>query len=81
MARILRPAHYFHGLVRKRQLHMARNLHFDLDQGLGDFLTPEGCKLVAVEFQNGLLDRINELIPGNILLVFPTAGYFMITRF
>jgi len=50
--------------VGRRQIHTPRALHFDPEQGLGDFLTPQGCKAVAQEFQNGLLDRINELIHG-----------------
>jgi hypothetical protein len=56
----------------KRQLHTPRQLHFDVEQGLGDFLSPEGCKLVAIDFQNGLLERINELIPGS----FPRTDWY-----
>jgi len=62
--RLWRPLTKTPLLARRRQIHTPRALHFDPEQGLGDFLTPQGCKAVAQEFQNGLLERINELIPG-----------------
>ncbi|KAG8734635.1 hypothetical protein FRC12_018437, partial [Ceratobasidium sp. 428] len=43
-----------------RHLHVRRELEYPLENGLGDFLTPEGLKTVAVEWQEGLLDRLNE---------------------
>jgi Fe-Mn family superoxide dismutase len=66
--RRLRPLLKVQCLGGQRHLHTPRNLPFDVQQGLGEFLTPEGCKLVALDFQKGLLDRINELIPGILKL-------------
>ncbi|KAG9102508.1 hypothetical protein FRC06_001921 [Ceratobasidium sp. 370] len=31
-----------------------------MQDGLGDFLTPEGLRVIAVDWQEGLLDRLNE---------------------
>jgi superoxide dismutase, Fe-Mn family len=47
-----------------RLLHRLPRYHFDVDQGMGDFLTPAGLKALAVEYQTGLLDRINEIVQG-----------------
>ncbi|KAF8609274.1 hypothetical protein BDV93DRAFT_484731 [Ceratobasidium sp. AG-I] len=41
-------------------LHQRRALEYPLENGLGKFLTPEGLKTIAVEWQEGLLDRLNE---------------------
>ncbi|CAE7224963.1 unnamed protein product [Rhizoctonia solani] len=41
-------------------LHARRELEYPIENGLGEFLTPEGLKTIAVDWQEGLLDRLNE---------------------
>lgn len=48
----------------RRALHQLRQLPYEIDQGLGDFLTPEGLRLIAVDYQQGLLTRLNEQLKG-----------------
>ncbi|GJJ07388.1 hypothetical protein Clacol_001590 [Clathrus columnatus] len=48
-------------------LYQLRQLPYDIEQGLGDFLTPEGLKLIAIDYQQGLLTRLNEQIKGTDL--------------
>ncbi len=38
---------------------------------MGDFLSPAALKVVAEDYQQGLLDRLNEQIKGNA-----SASYF-----
>ena len=45
-------------------LHQRRALEYPLENGLGNFLTPEGLKTIAVDWQEGLLDRLNEEVRG-----------------
>ncbi|KAJ3861863.1 Manganese/iron superoxide dismutase [Lentinula novae-zelandiae] len=47
-----------------RRLHTAKPLPYDPAEGLGDFLPPEALKVVGVEYQKGLLDRLNEEVRG-----------------
>ncbi|KZT41126.1 manganese and iron superoxide dismutase [Sistotremastrum suecicum HHB10207 ss-3] len=46
----------------RRWLHAPRPLHLDVDKGLGDFLTPAGLRTIAVDWQHGMLKRLNDLI-------------------
>ncbi|KAG8744836.1 hypothetical protein FRC10_009360 [Ceratobasidium sp. 414] len=48
------------GWAAIRQLHQRRALEYPIEDGLGDFLTPEGLRVIAVDWQEGLLDRLNE---------------------
>jgi hypothetical protein len=43
-----------------RRLHSAKELGYPIANGVGDFLTPEGLKVLAQDYQNGLLDRLND---------------------
>jgi Fe-Mn family superoxide dismutase len=45
-------------------LHQRRALEYPLEDGLGEFLTPEGLKMIAVDWQEGLLERLNEEVKG-----------------
>ncbi|KAJ3936870.1 MAG: manganese superoxide dismutase [Lentinula lateritia] len=47
-----------------RRLHTAKPLPYDPAKGLGDFLPPEALKVVGVEYQKGLLDRLNDEVRG-----------------
>ncbi|KAF8761283.1 PAP2 protein [Rhizoctonia solani] len=42
------------------ELHVRRELEYPLEGGVGEFLTPEGLRTIAVEWQEGLLNRLNE---------------------
>lgn len=33
---------------------------------MGDFLSPAALKIIAEDYQQGLLDRLNEQIKGNV---------------
>lgn len=52
------------GFQNFRCVHQLRQLPYDIEQGLGDFLTPKGLRLIAVDFQQGLLTRLNEQLRG-----------------
>jgi Fe-Mn family superoxide dismutase len=41
---------------------------------MGDFLSPAALKVIAEDYQQGLLDRLNEQIKGNI------RRFFLVTR-
>lgn len=47
-----------------RRIHTLRPLPYDIDEGLGNFLSPEALKTVAHEYQLGLLERLNEEVAG-----------------
>ncbi|KAK7471048.1 hypothetical protein VKT23_002463 [Stygiomarasmius scandens] len=44
----------------RRALHYAPSLRTRVEQGLGNFLPPPAYKVVAVDYQQGLLQRLNE---------------------
>jgi len=44
--------------------HTRRELPYNIDEGLGDFLPPDALKVVAKDYQEGLLERLNNLIRG-----------------
>ncbi|KAG8855666.1 hypothetical protein FRC20_000722, partial [Serendipita sp. 405] len=50
-----------------RSIHHVRPLPFDIEYGLGDFMSPAALKTVAVDYQKGLLDRLNEEVKGTDL--------------
>jgi len=47
-----------------RNLHSRRPLKYPIEEGLGDFLPPEALKTIAVEYQEGLLERLNDEVRG-----------------
>ncbi|OCH94323.1 manganese and iron superoxide dismutase [Obba rivulosa] len=51
--------------IPSRQLHIRKELAYPIEQGLGDFLSPEALKMLAVDYQEGLLDRLNELVKNH----------------
>ncbi|PCH41587.1 hypothetical protein WOLCODRAFT_137483 [Wolfiporia cocos MD-104 SS10] len=65
-ARIV-PAWAHAGQMRTRNLHYRQELKYPVEEGLGQFLSPEGLKMLAVEYQQGLLDRLNEEVKGTSL--------------
>ncbi|KIM33454.1 hypothetical protein M408DRAFT_19745 [Serendipita vermifera MAFF 305830] len=53
--------------LASRRIHSVRPLPFDIEDGLGEFLSPEALRVVAQEYQQGLLDRLNEEVIGTEL--------------
>ena len=47
-----------------RTIHNRLELPYKIEEGMGDFLTPEGLKMIAVDYQQGLLDRLNDEVRG-----------------
>ena len=47
----------------RRALHIRRELRYPLENGVGEFLPPEALK-TSVEWQDGLLDRLNDQVRG-----------------
>ncbi|KAG6896674.1 hypothetical protein C0992_006747 [Termitomyces sp. T32_za158] len=48
-----------------RSIHTRRSLPYPIEGGLGKFLPPEALKVVAVDYQEGLLKRLNEEVRGS----------------
>lgn len=48
----------------RRCVHQLRQLPYDVDQGLGKFLSPAALRMMAVDYQQGLLTRLNEQVRG-----------------
>ncbi|KAG9317150.1 hypothetical protein JVU11DRAFT_1342 [Chiua virens] len=44
----------------RRHLHMRKALPYNIEGGLGDFMSTQTLQMVAVEYQQGLLDRLNQ---------------------
>ena len=52
------------GLQSRRTIHVRVPLPYKVEDGLGDFLSPAALKVIAEDYQQGLLDRLNEQIKG-----------------
>ena len=48
----------------RRRLHTRKELPYKIEDGLGNFMSPRTLQMVAVEYQQGLLDRLNEECRG-----------------
>ncbi|KAH7930266.1 hypothetical protein BV22DRAFT_1079177 [Leucogyrophana mollusca] len=48
----------------RRHLHSRKDLPYKIEDGLGNFMSPRTLKLVAEEYQQGLLDRLNAEVAG-----------------
>lgn len=55
----------------KRNYHQLEKLPYPTENGLGDFLPPEALKVVAIDYQAGLLQQLNEELRG--MLLFPKS--------
>ncbi|KAG7096622.1 hypothetical protein E1B28_004039 [Marasmius oreades] len=67
-SRLLFRGCHIHGrLSYVRALHTPVQLKYRLEEGLGEFLPPPALHTVAVEYQQGLLDRLNEEVRGTEL--------------
>lgn len=47
-----------------RNIHQRRSLLYPIEDGLGEFLPPAALKAVAVDYHDGLLQRLNEEVQG-----------------
>ncbi|GAA5889743.1 hypothetical protein JCM16303_005364 [Sporobolomyces ruberrimus] len=50
------------GSIGRRSVHHRVPLPYKLDQGLEGFLSPNALKTIAIDWQQGVLDRLNELV-------------------
>lgn len=57
--------------VQSRNVHNALELPYDVEGGLGEFLPPAALKTVAVEYQQGLLDRLNNEVASKSHIIIP----------
>ena len=62
--------------VWSRALHKRKELRYPVEEGLGDFLPPQSLKMIAEDYQQGLLDRLNDHVRGASL---PTRGLRSVT--
>ncbi|KAI1793016.1 Manganese/iron superoxide dismutase [Ganoderma leucocontextum] len=53
--------------VQSRALHQRRQLSYPVEEGLGTFLPPHSLKMLAEDYQQGLLDRLNDQVRGTSL--------------
>ncbi|TBU22046.1 hypothetical protein BD309DRAFT_907474 [Dichomitus squalens] len=50
--------------IQSRALHQRKQLSYPVEEGLGSFLPPHSLKMIAEDYQQGLLDRLNDQIRG-----------------
>jgi hypothetical protein len=55
-------------------IHIRVPLPYKIEDGVGDFLSPEALKVIGVDYQQGLLDRLNEQIKGACAFVSSEEG-------
>ena len=65
--------------VWSRHLHTRKELSYPLEGGLGDFLPPAALKTIAVEYQQGLLDRLNDEVKSALVLSFARCFMLIVT--
>ena len=58
---MVRPPPTLGGL---RTVHNRLPLPYPIEEGVGDFLSPPALKIIAEDFQQGLLDRLNDEVKG-----------------
>jgi Fe-Mn family superoxide dismutase len=56
----LRPSSW----LTRRYIHKKKNLSYPIEEGVGDFLPPAALKIIAVDYQEGLLERLNDEVRG-----------------
>ncbi|BGP16422.1 hypothetical protein JCM10213_004022 [Rhodosporidiobolus nylandii] len=59
-----RPAAAAVAASSRRALHQRVPLPYPTEQGIPGFLSPEALRTVAVDWQQGVLDRLNQLVRG-----------------
>lgn len=53
-------------ILRARAMHSRTRLPYPIEEGLGDFLSPEALQVVAGDYQSGLLTRLEDEIKGKL---------------
>ncbi|GBE79216.1 manganese and iron superoxide dismutase [Sparassis crispa] len=61
------PAWTFPRQIRSRNIHQRKDLPYNVEEGMGHFLPSESLRMIAVDYQQGLLDRLNEQVRGTDL--------------
>lgn len=51
--------------IPRRHVHIRRPLPYPMEHGLGDFLPPKALRTMAVDWQEGLLSRLNDEVRGS----------------
>lgn len=63
-----------------RNLHARRPLSYPVEGGLGDFLPPPALKTLAVDYQEGLLQRLTDEVRGKFVSALETLAVLSCTR-
>ena len=50
--------------IRIRQFHQRKGLPYSVEQGLGEFLSADALRIIAEDYQGGLLERLNDQVRG-----------------
>ncbi|KZT12615.1 manganese and iron superoxide dismutase [Laetiporus sulphureus 93-53] len=53
--------------LRARHNHQRTTLPYPINEGLGEFLPPTSLRMIAEDYQQGLLDRLNDSVKGTVL--------------
>jgi hypothetical protein len=48
----------------RRNAHCLPRLNYPVEKGLGTFLQPKALRTIAIDYQGGLLSRLNDLVKG-----------------
>lgn len=64
-------SHYKKSHWSARHVHSRVPLPYSIEEGLGDFLPPNALKVVAIDYQDGLLQRLNEEVRGKFACCLP----------
>ena len=59
-----RTANALHLGLQRRQAHSALGLTYKITDGLGRFMSPKTLDLVAMDYQRGLLQRLDAEVKG-----------------
>ncbi|KIJ56575.1 hypothetical protein M422DRAFT_197564 [Sphaerobolus stellatus SS14] len=51
----------------RRCIHEVQTLPYKIEKGLGNFLSPQALKILAEDYQKGLLDRLSDQVKGTIM--------------
>ena len=66
-------------LAHSRYIHVRKELQYPVENGLGDFLPAETLRLLAVDYQDGLLSRLNDEVKGESYICTIGTTPFMLT--
>ena len=67
--------------LARRNLHTRKELPYSIEDGLGNFMSPRTLQMVGVEYQQGLLDRLNDYLRGKHRQVAAPRSEFMSPRY